>query len=86
MHNRRHEGDRSWEGYQRECGEESEQDRTSSGRKTVEDVGGGVETLRPETRRQRGLNQKSTHDIVRGASHALNHAVLGEVYEQDMRN
>jgi hypothetical protein len=45
--------------------------RTSNGRKTVEEVGGGVETLRPETRGQSGLDQKSAHDIVRGANHAL---------------
>jgi hypothetical protein len=51
--------------------------RTSSGRKTVEEVGGGVETFGPETRGQRGLNQKSAHDIVCGANHAFGLAVLG---------
>jgi len=33
--------------------------RGSSGRKTVEQVGGGVESLSPEARRQGGLDQKS---------------------------
>ena len=49
----------------------------SSGRKMVEQVGGGVETLRPETWGQGGLNQKSAHDIVRGPNHPLSLAVLG---------
>jgi hypothetical protein len=58
--------------------------RGSGGRKMVEQVGGGVETLSLETRWQRGLDQKSVHNIVRGANHTLILAVLGEVYGQDM--
>ena len=38
--------------------------RRSSGRKAVERVGGGVEALSPEARGQRGLDQKSAHDVI----------------------
>ena len=41
--------------------------RRSSGRKAVEQVGGGVEALSPEARGQRGLDQESAHDVVRRA-------------------
>ena len=51
--------------------------RRSCGRKAVEQVGGGVETLSPEAERQRGLDQKGAHDIVRRANHPLSLAVLG---------
>ena len=37
--------------------------RRSSGRKTVEQIGGGVEALSPEARGQRGLDQKGAHDV-----------------------
>ena len=50
--------------------------RRSSGRKTVEQVGGGVEALSLEARGQRGLDQKSAHDVVRRANHPLSLAVL----------
>ena len=43
----------------------------SSGRKTVKQVGGGVETLSPEAGRQRGLDQKGAHDVVRIIRSAL---------------
>jgi hypothetical protein len=48
----------------------------SSGRKTVEKVGGGVKALCPEARGQEGMDQKSAHDIVCGPNHALGLAVL----------
>ena len=50
--------------------------RRSSGRKTVEQVGDGVEAFSPEARGQRGLNQKGAHDVVRRANHPLSLAVL----------
>ena len=50
--------------------------RESCGRKAVEQVGGSVETLSPETGRQRGLDQKGAHDVVRCANHPLSLAVL----------
>jgi hypothetical protein len=53
------------------------QSRGSSGRKTVEEVGGGMEALGPEARGQRGLDQEGAHDVVRGPNHALSLAVLG---------
>ena len=48
----------------------------SSGRKAVEQVGGSMESLSPEARRQGGLDQKSAQDIIRGAQHPLSLAVL----------
>ena len=51
--------------------------RGSRGRKTVEKVGGGVETLSPEAGRQRGLDHKGAHDVVRRVNHLLSLAVLG---------
>ena len=51
--------------------------RRSSGRKTVKQVGGGVEALSPEAGRQRGLDQKGAHDVVRRVNHLLSLAVLG---------
>ena len=51
--------------------------RRSCGRKAVEQVGGGVETLSTEAGRQRGLDQKGAHDVVRRANHPLSLAVLG---------
>ena len=50
--------------------------RRSSGRKTVKQVGGGVEALSPEARGQRSLDQKGAHDVVRRANHPLSLAVL----------
>ncbi|WVZ58830.1 hypothetical protein U9M48_009058 [Paspalum notatum var. saurae] len=47
-----------------------------SGGETVEQVGGGVETLRPKANRKRSLEQKGAHDIISGANHALSLAVL----------
>ena len=46
------------------------------GRQAVKQVGGGVEALGPEAR-QRGLDQKGAHDVVRRANHPLSLAVLG---------
>ena len=45
--------------------------RRNSGRKAVEQVGGGVEALNPEARGQRGLDQKGVHDVVRIIHSAL---------------
>jgi hypothetical protein len=53
------------------------QSRGSSGRKMIEQVGGGVKTLHLEARGQGDLGQKSARDIIRGANHALNLVVLG---------
>ena len=39
-------------------------------------MGGGVESLNPEAGRQRGLDQKGAHDVVRRANHPLSLAVL----------
>ena len=50
--------------------------RRSCGRKAVEQVGGGVETLSLEMGRQRGLDQKGAYDVVRRANHPLSLAVL----------
>jgi hypothetical protein len=50
--------------------------RGGSGRKTVEQVGGGVETLRIEAREQRGLDQKGAHDIICDTNHPLSLAIL----------
>ena len=50
--------------------------RRSCGRKAVEQVGGGVETLSPKAGRQRDLDQKGAHDVVRRANHPLSLAVL----------
>ena len=50
--------------------------RRSNGRKTVEQVGGGVEALSTEARGQRGLDQKGAHDVIRRANHPLSLAVL----------
>jgi len=36
-----------------------------------------VETLSPEAGRQRDLDQKGAHDVVRGANHPLSLTVLG---------
>jgi hypothetical protein len=49
--------------------------RGSSGKKTVEQVGGGVEALDPKARGQRGLDQKGVHDVVHGPNHALSHCL-----------
>ena len=46
--------------------------RRCSGRKAVEQVGGGVEALSPEARGQRGLNQKGAHDVIRTRHTQLN--------------
>ena len=47
-----------------------------SGRKAVKEIGGGVQTLNPEARRERGLDQKRAHSVVGDANHALSLAVL----------
>ena len=60
--------------------------RASRGRKAVEQVGGGVETLSPEAGRQRGLDQKGAHNVVRDANHPLSFPFWGEVYGQDIRS
>ena len=49
---------------------------TSSGRKAVKEVSGGVQALGPEASRKRGLEQESAHGVVGGANHALSLAVL----------
>jgi len=51
--------------------------RGSRGQKAVEQVGGSVETLSSEAGRQRGLDQKGAHDVVRRANHPLSLAILG---------
>jgi hypothetical protein len=48
---------------------------TGSGRKTVEEVGGGVQALSPETSRKRRLKQKGAHGVG-GANHAFSLAIL----------
>ena len=45
--------------------------RRSNGRKTVEQVGDGVEAFSPEARGQRSLDQKGAHDVVRIIRSAL---------------
>jgi hypothetical protein len=50
---------------------------TGSGRKAVEEVGGGVQSFSPETSRERGLKQKGAHGVVGGANHPLSLAILG---------
>jgi hypothetical protein len=49
---------------------------TGSGRKTVEEVGGGVQALSPEASRKRGLKQKGAHGVIGGANHPLSLAIL----------
>jgi hypothetical protein len=49
---------------------------TGSRRKMVEEVGGGVQALSPETSRKRHLEQKGAHGVICGANHALNFAIL----------
>jgi hypothetical protein len=49
---------------------------TGSGRKTVEEVGGGVQALSPEASRERGLKQKGAHGVVGCANHAFSLAIL----------
>ena len=49
---------------------------TSSGRKAVKEVSGGVQALGPEASRKRGLEQESAHGVVGGTNHALSLAVL----------
>ena len=49
---------------------------TGSGRKAIQEVGGVVQALSPETSRKRGLKEKSAHGVIGGANHALNLAVL----------
>jgi hypothetical protein len=47
-----------------------------SGRNAVKEASGGVQALSPEATRKRGLKEKSAHDVVGGANHALSLAVL----------
>jgi hypothetical protein len=49
---------------------------TGSGRKTVEEIGGGVQALSPEASRKRGLKQKGAHSVVGGANHPFSLAIL----------
>jgi hypothetical protein len=49
---------------------------TGSRRKTVEEVGGGVQALSPEASRKRDLKQKGAHGVVGGANHAFSLAIL----------
>ena len=58
---------------------------TSSGRKAVKEISGGVQALGPEVSRKRGLKQKSAHGVIGGANHALSLTVLRGI-GQDMRN
>jgi hypothetical protein len=48
---------------------------TCSGRKTVEEVGRGVQALSPEACRKRGLKQKDAHGVG-GANHPFSLAIL----------
>jgi hypothetical protein len=50
---------------------------TGSERKTVEEVGGGVQALSPEASRKRGLKQNGAHGVVGGANHPFSLAILG---------
>jgi len=47
-----------------------------SGRKAVKEVGGGVEALGPEARRERRLKKEGAHGLGGGANHSLSLAVL----------
>jgi hypothetical protein len=49
---------------------------TDSGRKTVEEIGGGVQALSLEASRKRRLKQKGAHGVVGGANHAFSLAIL----------
>jgi hypothetical protein len=49
---------------------------TGNGRKTVEEVGGCVQALRPEVSRERRLKQKGAHGAVSGADHVFCLAIL----------
>jgi hypothetical protein len=49
---------------------------TGSGKKTVEEVGGGVQALSPEASMKRGLKEKGAHGVVGGANHLLSLAIL----------
>jgi hypothetical protein len=49
---------------------------TNSGRKTVEEVGGGVQALSPEASWERGLKQKGAHGVIGGANHAFSLAIM----------
>jgi hypothetical protein len=49
---------------------------TGNGRKTVKEIGGGVQALSPEASRKRCLEQKSAHGVVSDANHALSLAIL----------
>jgi hypothetical protein len=48
----------------------------SSGRKTIKEVGGGVQALSPEASRKRRLKQKGAHGVVGDANHAFSLAIL----------
>jgi hypothetical protein len=50
--------------------------RRGSRRKTIEEVGGGVQALHPEASRERRLKQKGAHGVVGGANHAFCLAIL----------
>jgi hypothetical protein len=50
--------------------------RADNGRKTVKEIGGGVQSLSPEASRKRRLEQKSAHGVVSGANHALSLVIL----------
>jgi hypothetical protein len=59
--------------------------RRSSGRKTVEKVGGGVKALRPEKRGEAWIGRvRMTSFVVRIMRSSL--SFYGEVYRQDIRN
>jgi hypothetical protein len=47
-----------------------------NGRKAVKEVGGGVEALGPEARRERRLKKEGAHGLGGGANHSLSLAVL----------
>jgi hypothetical protein len=49
---------------------------TGRERKTVEEVGGGVQALSPEASRERGLKQKGANGVVGGANHAFSLAIM----------
>jgi hypothetical protein len=47
-----------------------------SGRKTIKEIGGGVQALSPEASRKRRLEQKSAHGVISGVNHPLSLAIL----------
>ena len=59
--------------------------RRNSGRKTIEQIGGGVEALSPEAQGQRGLDQKGAHDVVLRRGIRTRHMQLNTPREEERR-